>query len=90
MAKLTDNIKPLDVIGAVNDGDNNTVKRLSTTSATGSTSQGVYVDSNGQIQVCDGVTSTYSSTGTAPVNGTAVASAISGKASVTFVDWSAS
>jgi len=55
----------------------NLVRRLSSSAATGSTSQGVYVDANGQVQTCDAVTSTYSNTGTAPVNGTAVASAIS-------------
>lgn len=54
----------------------NLVRRLSSSAATGSTSQGVYVDANGQVQTCDAVTSTYSGTGTAPVNGTAVKSAI--------------
>ena len=54
----------------------NVVRRLSSSAATGSASQGVYVDASGQVQACDAVTSTYSSTGTAPVNGTAVKSAI--------------
>lgn len=55
------------------------------TSAIGSTSVPVYANVNGVITPCtddfvhDGdVTSTYSSTGTAPVNGTAVAAAIGG------------
>jgi len=55
------------------------------TSAIGSTSVPVYANENGVITPCnddfvhDGdVTSTYSSTGTAPVNGTAVAAAIGG------------
>ena len=34
------------------------------------------LDANGQVQVCDAVTNTYSASGTAPINGTAVASAI--------------
>jgi len=55
----------------------NLVRRLSTSAATGSTSQGVYIDANGQVQTCTAVTSTYNSSGTAPVNGTAVASALS-------------
>lgn len=42
----------------------------------GSASQGIYVDAQGAVQTCDAVTSTYSGTGTAPVNGTAVKSAI--------------
>ena len=54
----------------------NLVRRLSSSAATGSVSQGIYVDANGQVQTCDAVTSTYSGTGTAPVNGTAVKSAI--------------
>ena len=54
----------------------NLVRRLSTSQATGGVNQGVYVDSNGQIQACNATTSTYSSTGTIAVNGTAVASAI--------------
>jgi len=54
----------------------NVVRRLSSSTATGSTSQGVYIDASGQVQVCDAVTSTYSGTGIAPVNGTAVKSAI--------------
>ena len=78
ITRLTDNIRPLDIVSAINDNGADTVLRLSTTEATGSVSQGVYVDSNGVVQVCDAVTSTYSSSGTAPVNGTAVASAISG------------
>ena len=56
-----------------------------TTSAIGSDAIPTYVAAGGQIKVCtddfvhDGdVTSTYSSTGTAPVNGTAVAAAIGG------------
>ena len=57
----------------------NLVRRKSTSSATGSTSQGVYVDANGQVQPCDAVTSTYAATGTAPVNGTAVSNAIATK-----------
>ena len=51
----------------------------------GSTAVPVFINANGETQVCtddfvhDGdVTSTYSSTGTAPVNGTAVAAAIGG------------
>ena len=52
------------------------VRRASSSAATGGTSQGVYIDANGQVQTCDAVTSTYSGTGTAPVNGTAVKSAI--------------
>ena len=56
----------------------NVVRRLSSSAATGSASQGVYVDANGQVQACTAVTSTYSSTGTAPINGTGVASALSG------------
>ena len=63
----------------------NLVKRLSTSTATGSTSQGVYIDSTGTVQVCSAVTSNYSSTGTAPVNGTAVASAISNKADSSII-----
>lgn len=54
----------------------NLVRRKSTSSATGSTSQGVYVDANGQVQTCNAVTSTYTATGTAPVNGLAVSNAI--------------
>ena len=54
----------------------NLVRRLSSTSSTGSATQGVYVDANGQIQPCTAVTSTYSTTGTAPINGTGVASAL--------------
>lgn len=56
------------------------------TDAVGSSSIPVWVDANGTLTQCtddfvhDGdVTSTYSATGTAPVNGTAVASAISTK-----------
>ena len=60
----------------ITDIDTALVRRLSTSAATGGTSQGVYVDANGQVQTCDAVTSTYSGTGTAPVNGTAVKSAI--------------
>lgn len=56
----------------------NLVRRKSTTAATGGANQGVYVDANGQVQACNATTSTYSSTGTTAVNGTAVASAISG------------
>lgn len=55
------------------------------TSAIGSTSVPVYANVNGVITPCTDdfvhngdVTSTYSSTGTAPVNGTAVAAAIGG------------
>ena len=55
----------------------NLVRRLSDTVATGSTSQGVYVDANGQIQACTAVTSSYTASGSAPVNGQAVASALS-------------
>lgn len=58
------------------------------TDAVGSSSIPVWVDANGTLTQCtddfvhDGdVASTYSATGTAPVNGTAVASAISGKVS---------
>ena len=54
----------------------NLVRRLSDSSATGSTTQGVYVDANGQIQLCLAVTSTYNSQGTEPINGTALASAL--------------
>ena len=57
----------------------NLVRRLSTSAATGSASQGVYVDANGQVQTCTAVTSTYAATGTAPVNGTAVSNAIAVK-----------
>lgn len=54
----------------------NLVRRKSTTAATGGANQGVYVDANGQVQACNATTSTYSSTGTTAVNGTAVASAL--------------
>lgn len=54
----------------------NLVRRKSTTTATGGANQGVYVDANGQVQACNATTSTYSSTGTTAVNGTAVASAL--------------
>ena len=57
----------------------NLVRRYSTSSATGSSTQGVYVNASGQIQPCTAVTSTYSSTGTAPVNGKAIANAIATK-----------
>ena len=60
----------------ITDLDTALVRRLSTSAATGGASQGVYVDANGTVQTCDAVTSTYSGTGTAPVNGTAVKSAI--------------
>ena len=60
----------------ITDLDSVMVRRLSSSAATGGASQGVYVDANGQVQTCDAVTSTYSGTGTAPVNGTAVKSAI--------------
>lgn len=55
----------------------NLVRRKSTSAATGGANQGVYVDANGQVQTCNATTSTYSSTGTTAVNGTAVASALS-------------
>ena len=54
----------------------NLVKRKSTSAATGSSTQGVYIDSAGKVQPCTAVTSTYTATGTAPVNGKAVANAI--------------
>jgi len=54
----------------------NLVRRLSTSAATGSASQGVYIDADGQVQKCDAVTSEYSATGTAPLNGIAVKLAI--------------
>lgn len=54
----------------------NLVRRLSTSSATGSASQGVYIDANGQVQACTAVVSTYSSSGTAPVDGTAISAGI--------------
>ena len=57
----------------------NLVRRKSTSSSTGSTSQGVYVDANGQVQTCNAVTSTYTATGTAPLNGVAVSNAIATK-----------
>ena len=57
----------------------NLVRRKSTSAATGSASQGVYVDANGQVQTCTAVTSTYAATGTAPVNGVAVSNAIATK-----------
>lgn len=57
----------------------NLVRRKSTSAATGSSTQGIYVDANGQIQTCTAVTSTYASTGTAPVNGKAVSNAIATK-----------
>ena len=60
---------------------------ISGINAVGSSSIPTYITTDGEISACtddfvhDGdVTSTYSATGTAPVNGTAVASAISGKA----------
>ena len=60
------------------------VKKVINGTSVGSTAVPVFINANGAPQVCtddfvhDGdVTSTYSSTGTAPVNGTAVASAIS-------------
>lgn len=55
------------------------VRRKSKSAATGSASQGVYVDANGQVQTCTAVTSTYAATGTAPVNGVAVSNAIATK-----------
>ena len=54
----------------------NLVRRKSTSAATGGANQGVYVDANGQVQTCNATTSSYSSTGTTAVNGTAVASAL--------------
>ena len=57
----------------------NLVRRKSTSTATGSSTQGIYVDANGQIQTCTAVTSTYAATGTAPVNGKAVSNAIATK-----------
>lgn len=54
----------------------NLVRRLSDSSATGSTTQGVYVDANGQIQPCTAVTSSYSASSTAPLNGVALSGAL--------------
>ena len=61
------------------------VKKLINGTSVGSAAVPVFINADGETQVCtddfvhDGdVTSTYSSTGTAPVNGTAVAAAIGG------------
>lgn len=61
------------------------VRKLINGTSVGSAAVPVFINANGETQVCtddfvhDGdVTSTYSSTGTAPVNGTAVAAAIGG------------
>lgn len=70
---------------AIKDCRLETVKKLINGTSVGSAEVPVFINANGAPQVCtddfvhDGdVASTYSSTGTAPVNGTAVAAAIGG------------
>ena len=71
----------------------NLVRRLSSSVATGSASQGVYIDENGQVQTCDAVSSSYSASGTVPINGTALASALAssvGNGIITFTQGNSS
>lgn len=70
---------------AIKDCTLETVKKVINGTSVGSTAVPVFINANGDTQVCtddfvhDGdVTSTYSSTGTAPVNGKAIAAAIGG------------
>lgn len=70
---------------AIKDCTLGTVRKLINGTSVGSAAVPVFINAKGETQVCtddfvhDGdVTSTYSSTGTAPVNGTAVAAAIGG------------
>ena len=65
-----------------NKQDSNTAVTHTINTSVGSSSQGVYVDSNGQVQTCDAVTSTYNSSGTAPINGIGVNSALTDRAFV--------
>ena len=70
---------------AIKDCTLESVRKLINGTSVGSAAVPVFINADGKTQVCtddfvhDGdVTSTYSSTGTAPVNGTAVAAAIGG------------
>lgn len=74
---------------AIKDCSLGNVRKAINGTSVGSTEVPVFINANGTPQVCtddfvhDGdVTSTYSSTGTAPVNGTAVASALGSKLNV--------
>lgn len=93
MSNITNSVKPLDIINAINDAytdiggkqdelvSGNNIKTVNSASILGSgdlevasANQGTKADT--AIQPED-ISSTYSSTGTAPVNGTAVAQALS-------------
>ena len=74
---------------AIKDCSLENAKKAINGTSVGSTAVPVFINADGETQVCtddfvhDGdVTSTYSSTGTAPVNGTAVASALGSKLNV--------
>lgn len=88
----TNSIQNKVVTQALNDKQNSsTAVTHSQTTAVGDTVTPVYVDTDGSVKTISNslgtaafqnITSSYSASGTAPINGTAVASAISGKQDV--------